>query len=74
MKTKPGKATNSKKTTNSHVSLTDYSLFDISSRARSDISVVVCEFVLVNKFIMKVTKERNPYLKRIFSQTPHKYS
>ena len=28
----------------------------------------------VNKIIMKVSQERNPYLKRIYSQTPHKYS
>jgi hypothetical protein len=27
-----------------------------------------------NKFIMKVNRERNPYLKRILSQQPHKYS
>lgn len=27
-----------------------------------------------NKFIMKVTNERNIYLKRLSASTPHKYS
>lgn len=30
--------------------------------------------IFVNKIIMKVERERNPYLKRILSQQPHKYS
>lgn len=29
---------------------------------------------IVNNNFMKVTKERNPYLKRISSDAPHKYS
>lgn len=32
------------------------------------------KFYFANNFIMKVNRERNPYLKRIFSEQPHKYS